>query len=68
MVESMAKKKDAARQIAFRLPGDLADRLDKTARMLATDVSHLLRIMIAEKLPEYEARAKRARGLNGGQA
>jgi hypothetical protein len=64
----MGKKKNTARQIAFRLPGDLAERLEKTAKMLATDVSHLLRIMIVEKLPEYEARAKRARGLNGETA
>jgi hypothetical protein len=50
-------------ELSFSLPADLASRLDKAAGMLATDVSHLLRMMIAEKLPEYEQRGRTARGV-----
>ena len=60
----MAKKKSGkTRQINVRMPMDLADRLDKAAEMLATDPSHLLRMILVEKLPEYEDRGRRARGL-----
>jgi serine/threonine-protein kinase len=38
--------------------------VDQAARMLATDTSHLLRMILAEKLPEYEERGRRARGLS----
>ena len=31
--------------------------------MLATDISHLLRLILVEKLPEYEDRARKARGI-----
>jgi predicted DNA-binding protein len=57
------KKSDKTRQINVRMPTDLADRLDKAAEMLATDSSHLLRMILVEKLPEYEDRGRRARGL-----
>jgi hypothetical protein len=60
----VAKKKSGkTRQINVRMPTDLADRLDKAAEMLATDLSHLLRMILAEKLPEYEDRGRRARGV-----
>jgi predicted DNA-binding protein len=63
----VAKKKNGkTRQINVRMPMDLADRLDKAAAMLATDPSHLLRMILAEKLPEYEDRGRRARGLVEG--
>ena len=61
----MAKKKTAGektRQINFRVPESLGKRLDATAEALATDVSHLLRNLVAECLPEFEDRAERARG------
>jgi hypothetical protein len=57
------KKPGKTRQINVRVPIDLADRLEKTADMLATDASHLLRLILVEKLPEYEERARRARGI-----
>src|SRR5262245_52656024 len=61
----VAKKKPGSktRQINVRVPVDLADRLDAAAAMLATDASHLLRMILVEKLPEYEERGRRARGL-----
>jgi hypothetical protein len=60
----VAKKKPVkTRQINVRVPVDLADRLDRAAAMLATDASHLLRMVLVEKLPEYEQRGRRARGL-----
>lgn len=59
------KKKPEARtrQLNVRLPEDLAERLDRTAKMLATDISHLVRMILAEKLGEYETRGRRAQGL-----
>jgi hypothetical protein len=61
----VAKKKPGkTRQINVRMPVDLAARLDKAAEMLATDASHLLRLIVVEKLPEYEERARRARGIS----
>jgi hypothetical protein len=65
----LAKKKAGAkktRQVTVRVPIDLADRLDKAAEMLATDASHLLRMILVEKLPEYEERGRRAREPAGG--
>jgi hypothetical protein len=62
----VAKKKPAGkrtRQINVRMPVDLADRLEKAAEMLASDASHLLRLIVVEKLPEYEERGRRARGI-----
>jgi hypothetical protein len=46
-------------QIAFRLKKELADRLEHAAEALGLDVSNLLRLMLSEKLAEYEARARR---------
>ena len=57
------KKDSKTRQINVRMPTDLAERLDKAADMLATDPSHLLRMIIVEKLPEYEERGCKARGI-----
>jgi len=65
---TLAKKSSqGTRQLNVRVPIDLADRLDKAADMLATDVSHLLRMILVEKLPEYEERGRKARGKNGGK-
>jgi hypothetical protein len=63
-VSKKASKKSAtgSRQINVRFPVELADRIDKTAAMLATDASHLLRMLVAEMLPIYEERARKARG------
>jgi hypothetical protein len=61
---AVAKKKPGkTKQINVRVPLDLAERLDKAAEMLATDASHLLRMMLVEQLPQYEERGRRARGL-----
>jgi metal-responsive CopG/Arc/MetJ family transcriptional regulator len=54
-------KKGMTTQLNVRVPVDLADRIDETAVLLATDRSHLLRIIIAEKLHEYEERARLAK-------
>lgn len=58
-----SKRELKTRQVNVRFPEDLAARLDKAAEMLATDPSHLLRMIVAEKLPEYEDRGRRARGI-----
>jgi hypothetical protein len=64
---TLAKKKATkTRQINVRFPEDLARRLEAAAEMLATDASHLLRIIVVEKLPEYEERGRRARGREEG--
>jgi len=64
---AVAKKSQGTRQLNVRVPVDLADRLEHAAEMLATDVSHLLRMMLVEKLPEYEERGRKARSKNGGK-
>lgn len=61
--EGKPSKPVLTKQLNVRVPSDLYDRLEEAAVMLATDSSHLLRMMIAEKLPEYEERGRRARGL-----
>lgn len=59
----VAKKKPGAgrppvgRQINFRAPDELADRLDRVAEILALDTSSLIRMIIAENLATYEQRA-----------
>ncbi len=63
----MNTKRPGTKSMAFRLPIDLAQRLEAAAALLATDPSHLLRMMIAEHLPEYEERAKRTRRTNPDQ-
>jgi len=57
------KKKSGNRQMGFRIPLDLADRLEDCANMLTVDVSTLLRLLIVEFLPAIEERARRARGV-----
>jgi hypothetical protein len=67
VAKGKVEKKDVRTvQVNVRIPVDLAERLEKAADMLATDRSHLLRIMIAEKLPEYEERGRRARSPREG--
>jgi hypothetical protein len=65
-VREVARKKPETktRQLNVRVPVDIADRLEAAATMLATDASHLLRLILVEKLPEYEERGRRARGLS----
>lgn len=55
------KKSTDMVQFAIRMPIDLAERLQQAAEKLATDRSHLLRIILAENLHEYEDRAAKAR-------
>ncbi len=62
---SVPKKKDKpepSKQVAFRLALTMVDRLDEAAKQLGLDTSNLLRMMIIEKLPEYEDRGRRAHG------
>lgn len=59
----MAKKKSGEgemTQFSIRAPTELVNRLESTAKKLATDRAHLLRIILAEKLHEYEERARQA--------
>lgn len=49
------------RQINFRAPGDLCDRLDRVADTLALDTSSLIRMILAEHLAGYERRAEQVR-------
>jgi hypothetical protein len=49
-------------QVNVRVPVRHAERLDRAARALGTDRSHLIRMMIAEQLPVYEERARKAEG------
>ena len=65
IVPAMGKKKQTSRQVSVRLPIDIADRLDKTADMLSIDTSALIKLLIVEGLPDYEAKARKARGVRG---
>jgi len=59
----MPKKKASevpAAQVVFRLPRDLHDALQTAATGLGLDLSNLLRMMIAEHVPEYIERGRRA--------
>lgn len=53
---------EQSKQVAFRLPQSLVDRLEAAGDLLGLDMSNLLRMMIIEKLPEYEDRGRKARG------
>ncbi len=50
-------KKDAARQLAFRVPGSMAGRVEKVAARLGLDLSNFLRMLLVENLAIYERRA-----------
>jgi len=60
----MPKKKGPtaipAMQVVFRIPADLHDALQTAATGLGIDLSNLLRMMIAEHVPEYIARGRKA--------
>ncbi len=56
------KNPEPSKQVAFRLSKPLGDRLESAADVLGLDTSNLLRMMVIEKLPEYEERGRRARG------
>jgi hypothetical protein len=49
-----------AAQVVFRLPQNLHDALQLAAAGLGLDLSNLLRMMIAEHVPEYIERGRRA--------
>ena len=65
----MAKKADRpseGKQINFRAPPDLAERLEAVAEALGLDVSNLVRMVLKENLREYERRAKQVEpGFDG---
>jgi hypothetical protein len=70
VAKSRGPKQDDARrpppgmvQFSVRIPADLNAELEETAHLLATDRSHLIRIILAENLRTYRARARAARGL-----
>jgi hypothetical protein len=50
--------------VNVRVPEQLVGRLDRAAEMLATDRSHLIRIILAEQVGVYEERGRRA--MEGG--
>jgi hypothetical protein len=53
-------KKAATRQLAFRVPAELAKRVERTAERLGLDLSNFLRTMTVEQIGVYERRADRA--------
>jgi hypothetical protein len=65
----MAKKKKPGPKettpVSVRVPVDLHARLEATEEALATDVSHLVRQLIAEFLVVFEERARQGRAHGG---
>ena len=70
--DMMPKKKGStavpAMQVVFRIPADLHDALQTAASGLGIDLSNLLRMMIAEHVPEYIGRGRRAANRASEQA
>jgi metal-responsive CopG/Arc/MetJ family transcriptional regulator len=65
MVAQVARKKKetgTTEQVNIRFPADMINRLDETASGLGIDRSGLVRMIVIEKLVEYERRAREARG------
>jgi hypothetical protein len=60
MPRKKSQPADPSTQIVFRLPVPLYEALRAAADSLGLDVSNLLRMMIAEKVPEYIDRGRRA--------
>lgn len=58
---SANSRQDEMVQKSFRMPKSLVARLSEAAVSLSTDASHLLRMILAEKLREYEERGRVAR-------
>jgi hypothetical protein len=56
---TVAKKSPATRQLAYRVPGELADRVEKVAERLGLDLSNFLRMRTLEQIGAYERRADR---------
>jgi len=57
-----SKPTGPTRQLAFRVPNELADRVEAVAPRLGLDVSNFLRMMLIEQIGSYERRADRIEG------
>jgi hypothetical protein len=55
-------KKTFEHQIHLKVSREMGERLDEAAAALETDVTHLIRTILAECLPIFEERARRAKG------
>jgi hypothetical protein len=49
---------EGAKNINFRAPGDLVERLVAASKGLGLDVSNFVRMVLYENLPTYEDRVK----------
>jgi antitoxin component of RelBE/YafQ-DinJ toxin-antitoxin module len=59
--QAVAKKKQPpTKQVAFRAPEDVVERLENVARRLGLDLSNFMRLMVVEQVARYERRAERA--------
>lgn len=59
--EMDADKGSVMKQIAFRAPVDLVERVDKVSKQLGLDTSNFMRMLLVEQLSEYERRARKIR-------
>lgn len=53
------KPEKGLRQVNIRLDPPYYDRIERVAGLLGLDIAQLLRMVIRENFPVYEARAKR---------
>lgn len=60
-------KPSEGKQINFRAPNDLSERLDAVASGLGLDVSNLVRMVLYENLDQYEERVARLKGKKEGE-
>src|SRR5690242_3883641 len=59
-----SRKNKAMRQLAFRVPADLAQRVEDLAERVGLHLSNFLRLVVKECIPPYEGRAE---GIERGE-
>jgi hypothetical protein len=62
LMDGKKGKKTFEHQIHLKVSREMGERLEETASTLETDVTHLIRTILAECLPIFEERARKAKG------
>jgi hypothetical protein len=71
-MNAVAKKKvdktSGSRQLAFRVPEALAQRVERVSERLGLDTSNFLRMLLLEQVGVYERRADRIEAGEEGKS